>query len=226
MTDFKTKYGSWALVTGGTVGIGEALAHRLAENGLNLVLVARRKSLLDQKAEALEAQYGVQVQTIQADLSEPAAVGIIQEATQNLEIGLFIPNAAAETIGSFVNGDLDLENKLLQLNVISPMQLAHYFGRQMSQRGKGGILFVSSMSGYGPNPYLANYAASKAYIITLGESLHYELKKKGVDVTVLSPALTDTPMAEATGIDWSKMPMKYMAASTVADVKAIARNKL
>ncbi|MBV7331206.1 SDR family NAD(P)-dependent oxidoreductase [Chloroflexi bacterium TSY] len=216
--NFKEKYGPWALITGGTSGIGKAFAEQLAESGLNIVLVARRKPLLDQTAADLERQYGVQVQTIPTDLSDPAAVDTIIEATSDLDVGLLIPNAAVETNGSFIKNDLERENKLLQLNTIAPMQLAHHFGGQMSERGKGGILFVSSMAGYSAGPYLANYAASKAYILTLGESLYYELKKKGVDVSVLSPGLTNTPMAAGTGIDWSKMPMTSMDPESTAAV--------
>jgi short-subunit dehydrogenase len=95
----------------------------------------------------------------------------------------------------------------------------------MSERGHGGILFVSSIAGYGPTPYLANYGASKAYLISLGEALHYELKKTGVDVLVLSPGLTNTPFATNSGIDWDQIGAPFMDADTTAliGLKALGR---
>jgi short-subunit dehydrogenase len=138
---------------------------------------------------------------------------------------LFIPSAAVENHGDFVYSDLERENRLLQLNIISPMQLAHFFGQKMAGRGKGGIIFVSSTLGYGGVPYFANYAATKAYVLTLGEGLYYELKANGVDVTVLSPGLTDTPMAKDIGIDLKKAPFPVMTPAETAAVGLKALGK-
>jgi hypothetical protein len=96
------------------------------------------------------------------------------------------------------------------------MQLAHHFGQKMVNRRQGGIIFLATTIGYGGTPYFSNYAASKAYILTLGEGLYYELKSKGVDVTVLSPGGTDTPMAENIGFDMKKSPMPIMTADETA----------
>ena len=221
----KEKYGPWALVTGGSSGIGKAFAEQLAESGINLILVARRKPMLDQVAEELKGKYRVHVKTIQADLSDPAAVDALKAETEDFNIGLFIPDAAVENHGDFVYSDLERENRMLQLNVTAPMQLAHYYGQKMADRGKGGIIFVSSTLGYGGVPYFANYAASKAYVLSLGEGLYYELKDKGVDVTVLSPGLTDTPMAENIGLDLEKAPFPLMTPEETAAIGLKALGK-
>jgi len=214
---FKERYGPWAIVTGGSAGIGEAFAWILAERGINLVLVARNAERLEQKASEIQAQNPtIQMRTHQADLSLPGTVEALIQATGDLEIGLVIPNAGMETNGSFLRNSFDNEQRLIQLNISAPAHLAHHYGRLMSQRRHGGILFVSSIAGYSPAPYLANYGASKAYIISLGEALHYELKPKGIDVLVLSPGLTDTPLATNSGIHWTQLGLPYMDSDTTA----------
>src|SRR6185436_3082131 len=106
--------------------------------------------------------------TYQADLSVPGTIASLIQATEGVDIGLLIPNAAMETNGAFLKNNFDDEQRLIQLNVTTPAHLAHHYGQLMSERGRGGILFVSSIAGYGPTPYLANYGASKAYLLSLG----------------------------------------------------------
>ncbi len=214
---FREKYGPWVLITGGSAGIGEAFAWILAERGINLILVARNRERLEAKAAEIQTQNPtIQIRTYAADLSLPGTVESLIKFTTNLEIGLVIPNAAMETNGAFLKNNFQDEWHLIQLNISAPAQLAHHYGRLMRERRHGGILFVSSIAGYGPTPYLANYGASKAYIISLGESLYYESKKYGVDVLVLSPGLTDTPFASNSTIDWDQIGAPYMDADTTA----------
>ena len=214
---FKEKYGLWALVTGGTSGIGEALTHQIAENDVNIIIVARREKILKEKAEILTKKHGVEVKTIQADLSRPQEYDKVIEETEDIEVGLFIPCAGLENHGVTTDIDLKKELALIQLNVTSTFSLTHHFAGQMVKRGKGGILLVASLIGHMPNPYFSNYAGSKAYIVNFGTSLHWEMKKKGVDVTVLSPGLTDTPMAAQEDIDWSKAPFSSMSPEKTAE---------
>ena len=137
------KYGPWALITGGTSGIGKAFAEQLAEKGLNLVLVARRQQLLDKISKEISEKHSVEVLGLKADLSDPASIEFVKEATEKLEIGLFIPNAAVENHGEFVDGNMAREMQLVQLNSVTPMQLAHHYGNKMKSRGKGGIIFTT-----------------------------------------------------------------------------------
>ncbi len=218
MTQFKEKYGPWALVTGANASIGKAISRNLAARGINIVGVARRQNLLAQLEKELVADYGIEVRTIQADLTEPGSISMIEQHTSDIEIGLVVPNAGFEMSGDFIDSPLERNEKMLQLNVIAPMQMARIFGAKMTQRGRGGILFTSSLFGYQGIPYVANYAAAKAYILTLGEALNVELKPHGVDVTVLSPGLTDTDMPANMPINFSRLPMFKQSPISVAQI--------
>ncbi len=218
--DFKERYGSWALITGGTSGIGEEMTKIVASRGLNIVLVARRQEVLTEKANSLQSQYGIEVKTISADLTKQEDLDRIISETEALEIGLIIPNAAIENHGMLIDIPLEKELAALQMDVVSVLTMTHHFGKKMAARGRGGILLVSSMIGHMPNPYFANYAGMKAYVANLGFSLHYELKQKGVDVTVLSPGPTDTPMLKGASdqMDITKMPMDIQKPDYVAQL--------
>ncbi len=215
MNEFKEKYGSWALITGASSGIGAAFAKELAGKGISLVLVARRKAVLDLKAAELQDVYGVEVKTVELDLTEDGAVEKLAEISKDIDIGLVIPNAGMITYGSFVKTPLEDQQKLLKLNIMVPMQMAHIFGQRLAKRGKGGIIMISSTFAYQAVPYFGNYAASKSYILYLAEALHYELADKGVKVVALSPGLTDTEMPGKIPMDFSKMPMKIMKPEAV-----------
>ncbi|MCF8259783.1 MAG: SDR family NAD(P)-dependent oxidoreductase [Melioribacteraceae bacterium] len=223
MKSFQNKYGEYALITGGSSGIGKALAFESAKKGLNVILVARKEDELNKTSEAISRQYGVKVKTISADLSNDEGINKIINESENLKVGLFIPAAGYETNGLFSKTNLEKEMMVININVVSTLKLTHYFSKKMVSEGKGGILLVSSLSGHMPNPFFSNYAGAKAYVLNLGVSLAGELKEKGVDVAVLSPGLTNTPMAKNTGVDWNKTPMKKMEAAKVAE---IALNKL
>lgn len=216
MTKLKDRYGDWALIVGATSGIGRALTHRLAAQGMGIVAVARTQARLDSLADELRATHGVQVRTVSADLGTPEGVEAVIAGVADLEVGVLVPCAATEESGYFVERSLPAQLRMLQMNCAAPMQLAHHFGAAMARRRRGAILFVSSMSGWSSQPYMAHYGASKAYILSLGEALHQEMKDKGVDVAVLSPGPTDTPMAAATGIDFASMGMAIMRPDDVA----------
>lgn len=216
MNDFRTTYGPWALVTGASSGIGAEFALQLAQRGLNLVLVGRRKNLLEEIAADLARRYGTQARALQVDLADPDAVQNINAATRELTIGLLVNNAGAGLPGAFLDHELDNETDIVRVNSVAPMQLAHLFGRKMTKVGRGGIIFVASTLGYVGLPYAANYAATKAYIISLGEALHHELGRKGVDVLVAAPGPTRTPAVnDLPEVDFSQVPMSWMDAEEV-----------
>ena len=209
LDNFFLRYGPWALITGASSGIGEEFAKQLASRGFHLLLCARRKDRLDQLRSELSEQHDVAVKTVQADLSQPAGVHILNEAGEGLEIGLVISNAGAEFHGPFLTQNPDRLAALVQLHILTPVLLAHAFGHQMRNRERGGMLFVSSITAMGPVPYLAHYAATKAFLFHFGGSLSHEWKKANVDVTVLLPGITDTEMitkAVQTGVDLSQAP--------------------
>jgi short-subunit dehydrogenase len=216
---FKERYGPWALVTGASSGIGAEFSNQLAEVGLNLILVARRKQRLDDLAQQLEEKNRIQVRTLRSDLSQPDFMSDILSATRSLEVGLLVNNAGFGLAGNFFDHPLEKELALLDVNCRAPLILAHEFGRQMIARRRGGIIFVSSVSGYIPTPIEATYAASKAYELFLAESLWYELKKDGVDVLALCPGVTVSEFHDLAGI-------KPVAAMPVTPVVALALKKL
>ncbi|CCG53615.1 Probable short-chain type dehydrogenase [Flavobacterium indicum GPTSA100-9 = DSM 17447] len=216
MTNFKQKYKDYTLITGASAGIGKGFAEQLATKGLNLVLIARRADKLSELASNLEAKHNIKVKTLALDLLADNAISEITNATENLEVGLIVLNAAVEVHGDFTNNNLQSELDLVKLNVTRPLQLAHHFGNKMKQRKRGGIIFLSSTFGHQSVPYFANYAASKAYILSLGQALNYELKKFNVDVTVLSPGPTKTDMiASMTDVDFKKMPVTFQEVTPV-----------
>lgn len=216
MSGYVERYGEWALVTGGTSGIGAAIVRQLAAAGMNVVLVARTQSKLDALAEALRVEHEIEVRTVSADLATAEGVTTVIEAVEDLEIGVLVPCAAVENSGYFVETPIERQRALLQMDVVAPMELTHHFGAKMAARGRGAILLVSSLSGWMAQPYMASYGAAKAYVLALGAALHEEMKDKGVHVSVLSPGPTDTPMAAGTGIDFGSMGMAVMKPEAVA----------
>jgi len=199
MSSFGEKYGPWALVTGASAGIGAEFARQLAARGLNVVLVARRRERLEALAEELQARHRVEARAAAMDLARPDFLGDVQAATAGLEIGLLVNNAGFGWSGAFLDHDLERELEMLAVNCRAALVLAHTFGRPMRDRRRGGIIFVSSVLGYMATPYLAHYAATKAYDLSLGEGLWFELRPQGVDVVTLSPGTTKTEFAQVAG---------------------------
>ncbi len=223
MSRLLDKYGSWAVITGANSGIGQEFAKLLAKEGFNLVLVARRQPLLDELANTLRAEANIEVRPVALDLLEPYAVQTLAKGVADLDVGLVIPCAGVDEMGRFVEKDYASIDKMLDLNVKSPTELTHVFAKKMEGRKHSGIILVSSLFGYQGIPNFAAYAASKSYILILGESLNVELKSKGIDLTVLSPGLTDTPFSQNMAIDFSQLPM---IAQKPADVARCGLNSL
>ncbi len=183
----------WALITGASAGIGEEFARQLAARGMNLILVARREDKLANLADQLETQHGVQVQIARIDLYKESFLNQIEQACQDLVISLFICNAGHPShMGSFIDRPIHEIEVMLRFNTQVQVKLVHHFARLMADHQHGGIIMVGSYAGYGPIPYMAEYSACKAYQLTFGEALHYELKASGVDLLVLSPGATKT----------------------------------
>ena len=127
MEDLKARYGSWALITGGTSGIGAELARKIGQAGMNLVIVARTQANLDTQAAALRKELGIEVRVVAADLSASGATATVIEAVQDLEIGMLVLSAAMESKGYFVDETLARHRALVQMDVVGPLELAHHF---------------------------------------------------------------------------------------------------
>jgi short-subunit dehydrogenase len=183
----KRNYGPWALITGASSGIGKELASRLAEAGLNVVLSARRAALLEQLSEELTAKYGIEARVVTADLSQEKDIHHLFEATADLQIGLLVANAGFGTSGKFLHADIKQEINMLDVNCKALLKCTHHYAQQMMLSKKGGIILLSSMVGFQGVPNAAHYAATKAYVQSLGEALHVELKPNGIDVLAAAP---------------------------------------
>jgi len=192
------KYGPWALVTGGSEGVGAAFARQLADRGINSVLVARKPGPLEDTAAEVRAR-GVECRTVAADLTE--GVQPVLEAVRDLDLGLLVLNAGANSYGSdFVDGELAGHRTVVDLNVAAALPLLHDVGARLKARGSGGILVVGSMAGYVGQERIATYAAVKAFQRVLCEGLWLELQPHGVDVLHLVLGLTRTPAMERAGL--------------------------
>lgn len=190
---FSSRYGPWAVIAGASEGLGAAFARALAAEGLNLLLVARRPQLLDELEASLAARHHIELRTLATDLGAPDGVRQVAEAAAGLEVGFFVYNAAWSPIGRFVEQSVEDNLRAIDVNVRSPTALAHHFGRPMAQRGRGAIILLSSLTAFQGSPFVATYGATKAYNLSLGESLWFELKDQGVDVLAVCPGVTKTP---------------------------------
>jgi uncharacterized protein len=191
--DFRQRYGPWALIAGASEGIGAAFAEQLAQAGLNLVLVARRQELLEGLATSIKQRYPVEIRTLAQDLASPAVAETLEKATSDLEVGLIVYNAAYGPIGSFFDQSEDEHRRLLSVNCLAPVLLAHRFGQRLKARGHGGIILMCSLAGFQGTPLIAHYAASKSYDLVLAEGLSAELKPYGIDVLGCVAGATLTP---------------------------------
>ncbi|MFO1091127.1 MAG: SDR family oxidoreductase [Hyphomicrobiales bacterium] len=207
------RYGPAALVTGASDGIGRAFAVALAQARFDLVLVARREAKLAALADELRAQHHVDVQVVSADLSDAADVRQVIEATVARDIGLLVAAAGFGTSGPFVDGDLETELNMIDVNCRALTQFTHAFARRFVARGRGGIVLMSSLVAFQGVPRAANYAATKAFVQSLAEGLNLELRPHGVDVLASAPG----PVLSGFG---ARAGMRITSGGTPEDVAA------
>lgn len=183
----KTKYGPMALVTGASSGIGLELTKLLASCGLDLVINARNKKMLETIKTDLEKEYHVNVTVAAADLSNEPELDTFIKTIHSYNIGLFVMSAGFGTSGEFRNSKLEEEVNMLRLNAEAVLKLTHYFTGIFSKWKRGGMIFLSSIVAFQGVPYAAHYAATKAYLQSLAEALAIELKPFHVDVLAAAP---------------------------------------
>lgn len=194
------KYGPWAVVAGGSEGVGASFADQLAEAGLNLVLIARKPGPLEETAARARAK-GVEVRTLALDLLAPDLLEQVRAATDDLEVGLLVYNAGANTYGSeFVTGDLSRFQGVIDLNITAQLTLVHHFGGLMKQRRRGGLLLVGSMQGFLGSAQISVYAAAKSFCRIFAEGLWLEMREYDVDVLELVLGVTRTPAMARAGL--------------------------
>lgn len=192
--DFSSRYGEWAVITGASSGIGREIAIAAAHAGLKVALVARSQEPLLHLAQQLKGQ------AIPLDLTRPSAPHTLMEALGNRSIGLLVNAAGFGSGGPFLSSILSNELGMLELNCHAVLSLTHAFAQRFAAQGRGGIILFSSIVAWQGAPYSANYAATKAYIQSLGEALHRELKSHNVDVLTSAPGPTESSFANRAGM--------------------------
>ncbi|MGO9982626.1 MAG: SDR family NAD(P)-dependent oxidoreductase [Rhodomicrobium sp.] len=216
--------GEWVLVTGASAGIGRELARAFASRGCDLILVARNEDAIAELARELVATYAVRAKTMPADLSIPGAAEAIASALEgaNVEVGILVNNAGVIFEGDFSGIAFEDHLRLLQINVVAPTSLTRLFIPSMIERRTGRILNVASMAAFMPIPRLAAYAAAKAYVLSLTESLSEELRGTGVTATALCPGLTGTAMVRGSQLAKAFPARMIMPAKNVAELGCTA----
>jgi uncharacterized protein len=207
------------LITGGSVGIGAALADVFAEHGHDLILVSRTRDQLDARAAEIRQKYRVQVACVPEDLSDPAGPRRVFDAVQaqRLDVHNLVNNAGVGLYGKFATTDLGAELKMIQLNVTSPVELTKRFLPAMIERRSGRILNVASTAAFVPGPWMSIYYATKAFLLSFSQAIDYELEPNGISVTTLCPGPTESEFKVRAGSERSRLFEAFvMDAPTVA----------
>jgi len=202
MTDL-AKYGPWALIIGGSEGVGAAFARKLATDGFKLVLVARKPGPLQELSDELTAG-GAEVRIASVDLSKPDALNRVREVTDDIAVGMLVYVAGANnTRGNIVEIDPAVYRSVIAITVTGQSEFTRHYGALMRERGRGGIILTGSLSGYMGSATLAAYTASKAFSRVFTEALWAECEPMGIDVLHLNIGFTATPAMARLGIDLS-----------------------
>ena len=208
------------LITGGSVGIGAALADVFAEHGHDLILVSRTRDKLEARGKDIQQKYNVQVTCIPEDLSDPAGPRRVFDAVsaQGLDVHNLVNNAGVGLYGKFITTNLDAELKMIQLNVTSPVELTKRFLPAMVARRRGRILNVASTAAFVPGPWMSIYYATKAFLLSFSQAIDYELEPSGISVTTLCPGPTESEFKVRAGSERSRLFEAF-----VMDAPAVAR---
>jgi len=221
-----------ALLTGASAGIGAAYARRLAADGYDLVLVARRRDRLEALARELQGRYGVQAEALSADLTKDADLKAVEDRISRAEdLEFLLNNAGFGTHGRFHEAPMERQDAMHRLHVIATMRLTHAALRKMAARGKGAVVSVSSVAAFIARPGNTSYYATKAWINRFTEGLYLDLKSVGspVRVQALCPGYTLTEFHDVMGFDRKWVPANWwMTAEEIVDasLEGLSRGKL
>ena len=211
------RYGPWALIVGGSEGIGASFARKLAAKQFNIVIVARKPGPLEEGANDA-CKEGVEVRTVAADLSKPDALQKVRASTDDIDVGLLIFNAGANsTRGNFVELDPEVYRSVIAITVTGQTEFVRHYGALMQARGRGGIILGGSASNFLGSPTLATYTGAKAFSRIFSESLWAECKPMGIDVLHMVIGFTDTPAMRRLGLDTSTAQSPDAAAQEALD---------
>jgi len=218
-----------ALVTGASSGIGEALARRIARDGRHLVLVARRADRLGALSRALEAEHGIRAHVVVQDLLQPgAAAALVDDLhARGLVVDWLVNNAGFGSVGAVADVPVERQLAQVRLNVEVLVELTARCLPAMVARRRGVVVNIASLAAFTPSPYMATYAATKAFVLSFTEALVAELRGTGVTALCVCPGLTRTEFQERAAVDVSALPrFAWMSADDVAEqtVRAVGRD--
>jgi uncharacterized protein len=208
----KHRFGPTALITGASDGIGRAFALQLAEQGFDLVLVARRGSVLQELALDLGTRFGVDVRVLAMDLSDPLAVPELMRQTETAPIGLVVAAAGFGSIGAFLDRDVLSEVNMVDLNCRSVVELSFGFGQRMAAQRRGGLVLFGSLVGFNGAPLSATYAATKGFVQSFAEGIAAEMRPHGVSVLSVAPGPVGTGFAARAGMQMGQAATPEMVA--------------
>ncbi|HET6228847.1 MAG TPA: SDR family oxidoreductase [Longimicrobiaceae bacterium] len=216
--------GRWALVTGASAGIGEAFARELARRGMHVAVSARREDRLRALEDELARAYHVQTVVVPADLAQPGAPSALWASASDdgRRIDLLINNAGFGLRGRFDELSADRQAEMVRLNCMAPMELMHAALREMRSRRSGAVVNVASIAGYQPIPYMAAYAASKAFVLALSEAVAEESRDDGVRIVAVSPGPVATEFQQVAGTSVSEKTLGIRTPQQVVDAALLA----
>ena len=226
MESLNTPLGT-ALVTGASSGIGAVYADRLAQRGYNLLLVARDQARLEALATRLRSAFGVQVEVLSADLTAKADVARIEQRLRSdATISLLVNNAGIASNGKLAESDIDSVDAMVQLNVVTLTRLAAAALAGFVPRGRGILVNIASVVALFPENFNASYSATKAYVLSLSQSLHAEASPSGVQVQAVLPGVTRTEIWERSGMELAQLPPEMvMDAGAMVDAALVGMDQ-
>lgn len=210
---------TYTLITGASGGIGKELAYLMAQNSHNLILAARSEGKLKEIKTDIQDKYNVDVNTVTIDLSHSGSAEELYNKTEGFEIDILVNNAGFGDCAAFLDSDLQRQREMMQLNVVTLMELCHLYGNDMKKAGKGKILNIASIAAVCPGPYMSVYYASKSCVLSFSQALAEELKDTGITVTALCPGPVETGFEKAANLENSKMFTYFKPAKAVAVAK-------
>lgn len=219
------RYGPWALVAGAARGLGAEYARQLAQAGFALALVDVDAEALTPLAEDLRAR-GTEVLAVPLDLAAPNPSATLLPALGGREVGLLVVNAALALVGPFLAQPLDAHQRVLAVNAAAALDLVYAFARPMVARGRGGVVLMASLAGFQGTARVVSYAATKAFLLGLGEGLGAELRPQGVDVLVVAPGATSTETYLATQPKDDRGPLMTPGAVVQEALRSLGRRPL
>lgn len=220
--------GQWALVTGASAGIGASFARKLAQKGANIILVARREDKLKALAQEITQRYNVQVHVVAMDLGAPNASQQLFAKVQSLglRVQLLVNNAGMGVIGRLNDTDFERNRQMIHLNVNALSELTQLFLPAMLEAKKGAIFNLASTASFQPLPYMAQYAASKAFVLSFTEALSAEYRKSGVRFLAVCPGATESEFFSVAGINTPDLALDTPETVVTQSLRAMKGGKI